>query len=145
MRSKSIWKMLKNARGFSVIESILTTTVVGVGLFSGLIAMQNSVIHSVDSDLNTVATELAQQKLDDILMDNVHHGYDYLTVGNYPAENLNGQFSGFTREVLIYEVSPDDLVSPSEGSGMQRVDIEVTWGNQNYQKVKMSTVISDYS
>ena len=138
--------VLKNNKGFSLIEVILASVIISLGLLGGVFTLQNSLISSVNRDLNTVAAQLANEKVAMILADNYFKGYEY-TVNdvNYPNEQFDGSFSGFTftRKVSIEEVDPDDLETPLAGSGINKIDVTVNWGAEDFQTVKLSTLIAE--
>lgn len=138
-------KKLKESGGFSLLENILATVLVAIGLMGGLLALQNSTLHTVNSDLSSIATQLANEKVEAILADKEYLGYDYLVAeSNYPTEQLADDLSGFERTVTIMEVSAEDMTTPEEGSGVKKVNVVVNWGNKDYQTVSVTTLVTDY-
>jgi hypothetical protein len=118
--------------------------VVGIGV-SGLMAYFVSVNRqALDGDMTITASVLAQERLDQVTADKLYRGYNYVVTGNYPLENLVGNFNGFTRTTSIQEVSAADLTTISPGSGLKRVDIFVQWGNAAAERVVLTTLVTTY-
>ncbi|MBU0506188.1 MAG: hypothetical protein ABII18_03130 [bacterium] len=137
-------KRLRNNKGFSLIESALTTVILSTALITSLFVIQGMLIGSVDQELNTIATQLANEKIEIILADKEFQGYDYITDDSYENETLT-EYSNLSRTVTITEVNEDDLKTPEEDSGSKKVEVTVSWGNEAYQQVTISTLITDMS
>lgn len=141
-----MWKKIKNQKGFTVLETILTSMILGVGLLGGMVVMQNASANTVNNDLTTVATHLANEKIDAILADEEFKGYASLTDENCSSETLNEIYS-MKRSVKIVEGVFDGDAGTfiaETGTGLKKVDVTVTWGNKEYQKVTVSTLVADY-
>ncbi|MBF0105102.1 MAG: prepilin-type N-terminal cleavage/methylation domain-containing protein [Deltaproteobacteria bacterium] len=140
-----MFKRLKDQKGFSLIEAIFATTILAVGLVGGMLTLQNSTLHTVNADFSSIATQLANEKIEAILADKEYLGYGYLDAeANYPAEQLAEDFNAFERFVTITEVDPDDLTEPQEGSGVKKINVVVNWGEKDYQTVTVTTLVTDY-
>jgi len=57
-------------------------------------------------------------------------------------EKLDGDFSGYKRRVKVYEVNPIDLKTPFPGSGYKKIEVIVDWGKEDYQEIKLSTLVT---
>lgn len=143
--SQQVYRLLKSQKGFTFLEAILTTTLLSFGFWGGYAIFQNAIHHTVAQDFRLIATELASEKIELITADRTFQGFYSITTANYPAETLQGDFSGFTRSVQITEVNPANFTSPQSGSGYKRIDVLVNWGNAANESVIISTVLSDYS
>ncbi|MDO8518977.1 MAG: prepilin-type N-terminal cleavage/methylation domain-containing protein [Deltaproteobacteria bacterium] len=137
--------VLKNKKGFSLIEAILTITLLSLGLAGGLTLFQNSTDNSLMKDNRVIASQLASEKLESIILDKTFQGYDFIDETNYPDEDLADPFDAFSRSVIIEEVQAADLTTPEVGSGYKRIDVQVTWGVEGYQTITVSTVLTDYT
>lgn len=133
---------LKSQNGFSVLENILSTVILGVGLMGGMLSMQNATINTMSADMSSLATNLANEKVEMILADNQFKGFDTILDENYDTEILSGNFAGFTRQVSIIEVDSDDLETPTANSGLKRVDVIVSWGGSSVHNIKVSTLLA---
>lgn len=143
---KKLLKRLKSNKGFSLLEGVLSTALIGMLLTGATLVMQNSTLSTMNGDMNTIATQLANEKLENIIADKEFLGYTHLNQAtNYPNETLSGVYQGYERKVDIFEVDPSDLSTPMVGSGVKRVEVKVIWGTESYQKVKVSTVFSELS
>lgn len=138
-------RLLKNQSGFSFIEAILVTSLLAIGLWGGLAIFQNITSNTLESDMRVMASHLASEKIETIIADKTFQGYDWIIESNYPDETLTGAYQGFSRHVSITEVSSVDLITPSAGSGFKKVDVQVTWGPENYQTIVVSTMVTDYT
>lgn len=134
--------ILKSVRGFTLIESIMTTGLIATGILGMTLVMQNNVTKTVNADHNVKAVNLAQEKIEQILADSSFMGYEYVLSNDaYQNEEIDG---GFTRSVSIAEVAEDDLETPENGTGLNKVEVEVAWGEAESQKVKISTIVAEY-
>lgn len=134
----------RNQSGFAFVELILTIMVMSVGLASGYVLMDNSLVNSVQSEANVVASQLANEKLEQIISDKSTGGYDALSSNDYPVETLDAPYQNYSRMVTIQEVSGNDLSTPQAGSGLKRVTVSVTWGEEDYETINVVTILTDY-
>ncbi|OVE81590.1 hypothetical protein BVY03_03035 [bacterium K02(2017)] len=136
-------KKLKNQNGFTMLENILAATLLGFALFGGMTVMQNATASSVNGDMTTIATELANEKVEQVIADKIYNNYEYLDAENYTDEEDVGLYE-MDRSVSITEVNVDDLVTEEEGSGIKVVTVSVTWGLEAYQTINVSTIVTNY-
>lgn len=136
--------LAKNQKGFSMIETVLTSMILAVGLVGGLLVFQNASANTLYSDFTTIATQSANEKLEEVMADKEFSGYAIVTEANYPSENLSTPYE-MTRTVSVLEVSASDLVTPDSGSGLKKVDVSVCWGDcSSSHTATVSTLIADY-
>jgi hypothetical protein len=124
------------------VDVILTTAILGIALFGGMLAMQTATAHAVDNDLSSIATQLANEKIEEIMMDAQTQGYDYVSNDNYSSETIADHYN-MTRTVAIVEVDEDDLSTASEGSGLKTVEVTVSWGVGSYETVTLTTMVAE--
>ena len=137
-------KLIRNQKGFSLVEAVLSTVVLGVGLLAGLMVFENASANTLYSDFTTVATQTANEKLEEIMADKESSGYASITESNYPDEDLTTPYA-LTRDISIYEVSSSNLNTPSAGSGLKRVEVSVCWDDcSSSHSVTVSTLLADY-
>jgi hypothetical protein len=142
---KTIFRLIMREGGFAFVEAALTTVVLSVGLWGSLMMMSNVNNSHIKGDLNVIAGQLAAEKLEVIIADKTFTGYGSILGSNYPAENLNGDYKGFTRSVTITEVSASDLETPEPGSGLKLIEVDVSWGDDSDDSVGVTMLVSDYS
>ncbi len=113
--------------GFTLIEAILTMTLLTGGILGVLTLFQNNVSEANKMEHTLIATYLAQERLEQIILDKKYRLYAYVTGANYAAsENMATQgFTGYTRTTNIVEVSASNLTTPQNGSGYKRVTVTV--------------------
>ncbi len=138
---KQLRARLGKQNGFTVVETILSTSIMALGFMGGMAVMQNSVAGTVKGDRSTMAIQIAQEKVEEILADNQFRGYDFASDStNYDSESLDG---GYVRSVSLTEVDPNDFSVASPGSGLSNVTVTVIWGNAYGQTVSYSTLIAE--
>lgn len=137
-----------NQKGFSIIDSILATVVLAIGLTGGIFLMQNALVASNNADYSVIATQFASEKLETIIADKAMKAGKYAAIinSNYPEETLsyNESAGTFKRTVAVNEVSSADLTTLENGSGFKRVDVEVKWGPSYSKKITVSTLLTNY-
>lgn len=131
-------------KGFTLIELLLTVVVISAGLVGIMAIFENVTRGALQVDLNVTAANLAHEKLERIVMDKWHGGYDLLSATNYPDESFTGDFSIYTRNTTISEVSSTDFITPQLGSGYKKIIVKVSWGSLGNQQVSIPTVLASY-
>ena len=88
-------KRMKNGnRGFSMIEVMISVVVLGFGLMA-LAALQTSLIRSsAETKAQTVALQLAKDKLEDLRSFGTLAGYQAVTTGTDTVNDSNGNLGG---------------------------------------------------
>lgn len=136
--------IIKNQKGFSLVEAVLSSVVLGVGLLAGLLVFENASANTLYSDFTTIATQTANQKIEEIMADKESLGYAGITEGDYPDEELTSPYV-LNRDITIYEVSSADYETPEVGSGLKRVEVSVCWNDcSSSHSVTVSTLLADY-
>ncbi len=93
--------LLKPQTGFTLTELLITVVFVGVALV-GLLNTYNVGLRSAsDSESISMATQIAEKKMEIIKSDKAAFGYSYLISNNYPQEENPDNYSGYTRRVII--------------------------------------------
>jgi len=136
------------SRGLTLIEALLTIALIGAGLIGVMYVFHGGTRASLIADQTIVASNLAQEKIEQIISDRANKGYAATIATNYTDGQLPGEFDEFTRTVTIQEVDPDDddavddFLDASPGSGYARVTVIVAHGSES---VKLETLIADYT
>lgn len=117
--------MKKN--GFTLIEAVLTLTLLAGGMMGVLTLFQRNVSEANDAEQTLVATHLARERMEQIIQDKKYDLYASIVSANYPSpEDLTAQgFPGYTRTISIVEVNATNLTAPDAGSGYKRVTVSV--------------------
>ena len=137
-------RTLKNQKGFSLMESILTTVVLAFGFMGGMTVLENATANTLQTDFMTISTEYANEKLESIMADKEFIGFNEITEDNYPAEVLDDAYS-LNRSVTVTEVSSSDLETPQSGSGLKKVEVTVSWGSgSTNESSTVSTLVANY-
>ena len=137
-----------HSKGFSLIEIIITLVVLSIAAVGVLSVFASGMRGSADPLLVNQATNLAREKMDEVIGDrrNAARGYAYIIPANYPAETPVGGFSFFDRSVAVFCVTAADLNTstgaPPCGSGYTHVTVTVT--NSVTGNVTAETVVANY-
>jgi len=135
----------KKQKGFTLIELALTIVIISVGLFGMMVLFDNVTRGAMEGDLNIISMYLGRERMEKIVFDKAYSGYDYVGMSNYPpSEAVSVGNNNFIRDLSIYEVSKQDLMTPLTGSGFKRIDVTIRWGTEPLQRVSLSTVLTDY-
>src|SRR3990167_6581319 len=89
---------LHNQKGFSFIEAILTTALMSWALWGILTVFYSASNSSLEGDYRVVASQLASEKMEEVIADKSFQGYSTITEANYPDETLADPYNGFARE-----------------------------------------------
>lgn len=110
-----------------MIEAVLTLTLLAGGVMGILTLFHRNVSEANEMENTLTATYLAQERIEQIIQDKEYRLYNYIVTANYAAtENLATQgFPGFTRTTSIFEVSPNNLSTPQNGTNYKRITVTV--------------------
>lgn len=119
-------------KGFTLIEVILVIVVLAIaipGLISAVSFMTARQVNTVGA---TIAADLAQEKMEEIMGDrmNAARGYAYVVNANYAAETpMAAPFGNYNRTVNIICVTAADLnplVPPACPTDFKRIQVTVS-------------------
>jgi prepilin-type N-terminal cleavage/methylation domain-containing protein len=134
----------KQQAGFALIELILSMVVLSISMVGGFVLLQNTVSNSVSMDFNVVASQFANEKLEEVIAAKTFTGYAGVDNADFPSETMTAPYQNFTRTVNIYEVDPVDMTTAQVGSGYKKVTVSVVWGSQSYETINVVTVLTNY-
>ena len=143
--------MLANDRGFSLIELIITIIVIAVGVLGLIAALSFTTGRSINAELMTTTTLLAQERMEQLIGDRRSSGYTAasLDIGTTPATAFSAPYADYTWTVEICNVDdtlmPTNCTDPDDGSGYKRMTVTVV----NTRMPEASTVsivslVTDY-
>jgi len=131
--------------GFTLIETLIAISILMIAVLSIIQLFPLGLKASLQAKNVTVATNLAQAKLEEIISDN----YDDLTVGTTTEPSLSAidsDFSNFTRVTVINYVN-GDLVIVGQDFGLKKVEVFVGWSDSFSEKnstTSLTTLINDF-
>ncbi|MBL4818280.1 MAG: type II secretion system protein [Deltaproteobacteria bacterium] len=139
-------------RGFSLIESVLSMTIIAAGFIGIVTAFQGSAQSSLLADQTITATYLASGTLDRIFARRDTNGYTttvaYINAENYDQNPVSG-FSNYVLTATALEVDPDadagndDFLDSSPSSGYARVTVSISW-DSGARSISLASLITDY-
>ena len=119
---------MKNARfkpGFSIVEALVMMAVLALGLVTILLVLRSANINNANAHFISIASKLAQGKLEEIVADRKTRGFAYIDNSNYEEEDPVDGFVAYKRNVNIYFVDISDLDTEVEVSNYKRIDVTV--------------------
>ena len=137
---------LKSESGFTLLEIILGTAVLGILAVSVMGYWHTSTGALENMHARHVATELAKNSIDELEyeIDHLSSGDDFETV----LSNLLNQESGiinnsgldFDRQVVIPDDAPADIPNYNSSSKWRPIKVTVTWYDK---EVVLYTIVAD--
>ncbi len=124
--------------------------IIGAGLIGVLYVFTAGTRGSLVANQTIIASNLAREKLDQIVASRASAGYPATIATNFSDGVLGGAYSPYTRNVTITEVDPDDdddvddFLDASAGSGYARVTVVVSFSG-GVENVKLETLLSQYT
>ena len=111
--------------GFTLIETLIAISILMIAVLSVIQLFPLGLKASTQAKNITVATNLAQAKMEEIISDD----YDNLTIGTTTEPSLSTidpDFSNFTRVTVINYVN-GDLAIVGQDFGLKKVEVYVGW------------------
>lgn len=133
-------------RAYTLVELLIVIMILAVGLVTMLLVLRNATISSVNVGYMTVASGLAQGKIDEILADRITNanGFDYISTQDYNEDPVSG-FDGYSITVDMYYFNYYvDFDTPEAlPTRYKRVDVTVAKEDVNTDIV-FSTIVCSY-
>ncbi len=98
-------KTLRNTQGYSLVEIVFVIIFLGMALTATLSMTTSGLRNSVNTQFVTTATNLANEKMEEIYADKKTKGYPYIVQNNYSSETNPGGNVGYYRYVIITDQS----------------------------------------
>ncbi len=151
-------KKFATSDGVTLIETLFTILIIGIGLIGVLYIFGGTVSKSLIADQTVQATNLAHEKLEEIISDRANLGYDAtetkLINGNYSDGQLTSPYNIYTRTVTYNYINvpstpdgdnTDDFATISlTDTGYLRVIVNISWNNGG-DSINIATLISNWT
>jgi type II secretory pathway pseudopilin PulG len=124
-------RLISKESGLGLLEIILVISILTVGMLTIMRSFRTGIKSSVGSETLSLATQLAEEKMEEIKSDKESSGFSFLHNSAYPGETDPEGFIGFIRSVQISNVSDYKLV-------------QVTVTHQDVPNVVLTTVYENY-
>jgi prepilin-type N-terminal cleavage/methylation domain-containing protein len=132
-------------RSFTLIESIAAVVILSIAVPAMLWSLHEAHAQRATPVMTSTARWLAMEKLEDVIADrhSSTRGYDYLVLGNYPAELPVSGFTGYLRMVTFNETEADLTTA---GTGYMTVTVSIGWYDSagDARTLSLSTVLTEY-
>lgn len=115
----------QGGRGFTLIETILTLLIIGIGLFGIMALFQNVSSQMYHADLQVIAADFAHQKAEQLIAQKAFNGYN--SIVSQPNEALTSGPHTFTRLTTVEFINPSTMALSGVDTGYKRVTVQVTW------------------
>jgi len=129
------------SRGFSLVEVLVTTLILGVGL-AGAAKFQVDVIKSSSQSQKQVeAVNFAKAKMEELLHFSTAEQYEAMltSTGDVVVEGENGEHSTYEGSNALYTVNWK--ITESDNTRGAKVTLKVNWGESD--NVYLSTIVSN--
>ncbi|MDO8462060.1 MAG: hypothetical protein Q7S98_04270 [Deltaproteobacteria bacterium] len=128
--------------GFSFIEAILVTVVIGFGLVGLMTVTSNVFTTSLQTDQSTRAVYLASEKLEQLIAQRELSGYNSINVGTTNENPVVG-FVNFNRITIISRValSGNSFIPSANDVGYKQIQVSVTGSGQ---AIQLQTIVTDW-
>ncbi|MBU2575553.1 prepilin-type N-terminal cleavage/methylation domain-containing protein [Patescibacteria group bacterium] len=135
-------KILKNNQGMSLIEVVISITVLIIGIIGLLQAFPKgiSVQHSIE--LETIANHLAQEKIENISA----LAYEDITAGTIENQvpmgaDPSSEFYKFKRTTIV-ELVDQNLAQSAQDIGLKKITITVEWPKPLSDEADFASIIT---
>jgi len=115
--------MNRGARGFTLLEMIVATTIMAialVGLLAGITGSTHNAARLQDYDR---AAQLARARMDELMLD-LTLPHDMLLTGSFDTRQTGGLPVGWRARLTTFELPPVVVVGET---ALDRVELEVWW------------------
>lgn len=144
---------MRRMRGFTLIEAVLSLTVITAGLIGVMYAFHGMGTSSLIADQTVIASNISRGALESVQASRDANGYflalNAIQSGSFDLNPVPNNPS-FALAVTAVEVDPDkdagftdDFLDPLLGSGYARVTSMVTWNN-GANTLSLVTMIANY-
>lgn len=135
--------MMKNNKGFTLIESLVAVFILSVGIVAVLQAFPIGIYIQKTSQLSTIALVLSQEKMEET----ISLSYGNILTGTIEEDyGSNSDFPSFRRLTGISYFDPDNPdIIPEIDLGIKKIEITVFWKSHLgvlEKEVKIATLIT---
>ena len=110
--------------GFSLAELLVALFILTVGIIGVVIAFPLGTRVGKSSEMETVASELAQEKMEEILS----QSYSEISVGTIePEQPLTSPFENYSRETEVNYYDPAVSATTTQDLDIKMVRVKVSW------------------
>lgn len=133
--------MRHHQKGFTLIEAIISILIIGVAFMGFGYVLSNMDQNSLTADLSVVATELARDKMEELVAQKANSGY--AAVSSQAAQNITQGTWSFSRDVVVSYVDSNTLSSSGFDTGYKKVVVNVSWGAGTGSTVSLQTLLTN--
>lgn len=133
---------MRNNKGLTILEIVIILVIAGVAIPVLLASFANIVGMSADAKAVTVATDLAQEKMEEIIK-----GKRFSEIVSQGPIDFTGSFSTYNYEIPVDYVSADNLDQPIEvgepPTDFKLVQVKITKDGDDDFNVTLMTIITN--
>lgn len=133
--------MVRSSNSFTLIELIIAIFILAVGIVGVLQAFPIGTQVASMSKMATVATQLAQQKMEEII------SKPYTDISSEATTTLSSPFQAYSRavEVTCYDPNGEGISPDCPDTGIKKIEVIVLWKSPlgpSQKEVKIASLIS---
>jgi prepilin-type N-terminal cleavage/methylation domain-containing protein len=129
---------MKTNKGFTLVELVISIVIISICVLSIALMYQEALRGSFNAKVITVATALAEEKMEEILR------LGYLGVGNVGQTNFSSPFSDYSFKITVHYVQATDLNNPVDPTVTEYKNVEVKVMHSNIATT-INSLLTDYT
>ena len=121
---------MKRQRGFTLLEMIVATTIMGIavaGLLAGLSTSTRNAARLQDYDR---AVQLGRVRMNELMLDRTLR-HNSVVTGNFDPSQTGGLEAGWQARLTLYQLPPE--VKPGE-TAIDRLELEIWWASGDHRR-----------
>jgi len=136
--------LLRSKQGISLVESILALLILSLGIFAYISLFAEMSTATIEDELASTASRLANQKLEEVLATKANLGYGEINIGT-TNENITYANHAYVRQTVVNYVNVSDLQTLSgSDTGIKKVDVTVSWSDRSARQIQLTSVVANY-
>lgn len=138
------WALLRSSKGISLLESVVALLILSFGIFAYISLFSQMSTATIEDELASTASRLANQKLEEVLATKANSGYAGVNLGT-TTENITYASHAYARQTTISYVDVNDLQTISgSDTGIKRIDVSVSWNDSSTRQIQLTSVVGSY-
>lgn len=133
----TLFPKIKNKKGFTIIEAMVAVFVLTLGIVAILTLFPLSLQTRKFSEMKTVASQLAQAKMEEIIA----NSYNDISVGTTTESQVNSPFESYSRQLVVNYVD-SALENSVSNTGLKKIEVVVSWSSSLAISEKNVSIIS---
>jgi len=126
-------------KGFTLIEILVTISILVMAIIAILQMFPLGIRVGRSAQMATIASELSQEKIEEV----ISSSYDDLESTIQSKHHLDPPFERYSRQTTVTYFDPNDpQATPSEDTGIKKIEVTVFWSPPFFVPEKSINIIS---